>query len=522
MSLLQRLAGAPVLRRTGDALFRHYARRRIACLDRLDLDRAQQQTLLQLVDRARDTRFGRDHGFAHIRSVADYQRQVPLRSYEDFWRNYWQPTYPLLSNATWPGTIPYFALSSGTTSGITKYIPVSRAMLASNRKAALTTLTLFLAAHPGTPLFTGRIFFLGGSTCLTELRPDVRAGDLSGIVAVEVSSLLRPYTFPPLDLALAGDWDHKVQVLAEQSARLPITALSGVPSWLLVLFDRLKRVTGRERLADIWPTLRLVIHGGIKFDPYRSLFQKELGEHVALLETYPCSEGFVAAEDPRYGLLRLLPDHGLFFEFVPVAELGQERPTRHTVADLEPGVQYAIVLTTCAGLWSYLVGDTVCFEQRRPLLLRFSGRTKYYLSAFGEHVISEEVEQAVANAAEAAGASVADFHVGPVFPTQPHLAGRHYYLIEFVQPPSDVASFAAELDAALGRLNADYRAHRDGDLSLGAPEVWLVKTGGFAAWLRSLGKLGGQHKVPRMDNSGTLTGELGQWFAEHGFLEKEP
>ena len=296
--------------------------------------------------------------------------------------------------------------------------------------------------------------------------------------------------------------------------------LSGVPSWLLVLFDRLKHVTGKERIADIWPTLRLVIHGGTKFDPYRALFRKEIGDDsVGLLETYPCSEGFVATEDPRHELLRLVPDHGIFFEFVPVEELSKDRPTRHTVANLEIGVHYAVVLTTCAGLWSYLVGDTVCFERRDPPLLRFTGRTRYFLSAFGEHLISEEIERAVAAAAEATGAAVTDFHVGPVFPEQAPMPGHHRYLIEFVQAPADVARFAVELDEALGRLNEDYRAHRNGSLSLGGPEVVSVPRGGFAEWMRSRGKLGGQHKVPRMDNSGRITAGLFDWFVPNAGQE---
>jgi hypothetical protein len=512
--LLTRLAGSRLARRTADAVFAQVARRRLRSLDRCDTAAVQKQTLLRLVRHARDTHFGRDHGFAQLRTVEEYQRRVPLRDYEAFWRDYWQPAFPKLHGVTWPGRIPYLALSSGTTTGSTKYIPISPEMVASNRRAGLTTLSLFAATHPGASIWSGRIFFLGGSTDLVR-HGDVLAGDLSGIATIEVASPLRAYTFPPPDLALVSDWDQKVQRLAEASAKLPITVLSGVPSWLLVLFERLKRVTGKATVADVWPTLRLVIHGGTKFDPYRTTFRKELGdERIRLVETYPCSEGFVATEDPRYDLLRLIPDHGLFFEFVPVEDLGQDRPARHTCADLEPGVQYAVALTTCAGLWSYLVGDTVCFERRDPPLLRFTGRTKYYLSAFGEHLISEEVERAVAAAAEATGCAVTDFHVGPRFPESAGDPGRHRYLVEFTEPPADVARFAAELDGALCGLNEDYRAHRGGGLQMAAPEVVPVPRGGFAGWMRSRGKLGGQHKVPRMDNTGAITADLSRWVAE--------
>jgi hypothetical protein len=519
MTILESLAGRPFVRRITDAILGRYSRRRVACLDRLPPGPLQERTLLRLVRRARHTRFGRDHDFGRIRSLADYQARVPLGEYEDFWSQYWRPAFPVLDNVSWPGLIPYFALSSGTTSGTTKYVPVSWSMLRSNRRAALTTLALFLAAHPGTPLFAGRLFFLGGSTDLRTLSVSpgpVRAGDLSGIVAGEVPPLLRPYTFPPPDLALRTDWDEKVRLLAERGAGLPITMLSGVPSWLLVLFDRLRRVSGREHVAEVWPHLRLVLHGGTRFDPYRSLFRDVVGSPaIHFQETYPASEGFVAAEDPRHGLLRLLPDHDVFFEFVPCAELGSDRPARHTAADVQTGVPYAVAVTTCAGLWSYVLGDTVCFECRRPPLLRFTGRTRQFLSAFGEHLIGDEVERAVAAAASAAETAVVDFHAGPLFPESPGTPGRHCFLVEFASPagPETVAAFAAALDAALCRLNEDYAAHRRGDLALLAPEVRPVPPGGFAAWLRGRGQLGGQHKVPRLDNSGSLIGGISAAWA---------
>lgn len=512
--MLETLASRPLMRRAADAILQRFAQRRVAKLDRLCVARIQEQTLLRLVRHARFTRFGRDHGFASIQSIAEYQQRVPLRDYEAFWSEYWSRSFPFLQGVTWPGPVPYFALSSGTTSGTTKYVPVSREMLASNRKAGLTTLAFFLHAYPQTPLFTGRLFFLGGSTDLEVLgRPShsspIRAGDLSGIVAQEAGFFLRPYVFPPLELALLRDWEQKIDLLARRGAGMPITMLSGVPSWLLLLFDRLRQVTGHERIRDVWPMLRLVIHGGTKFDPYRALFRKTIGsDAVRFLETFPASEGFIATEDPRYDLLRLVPDHNVFFEFVPVEELKANRPIRHTASNLETGVQYAVALTSCAGLWSYLLGDTVCFERRQPPLLRFTGRTRHFLSAFGEHLISEEIERAVAAAATATGTAVVDFHVGPVFPEKPSSPGRHRYLVEFAEAPVDLERFAAELDRVLGQANEDYRVHRAGNLTLQAPEVQVVRRGGFADWMRSRGQLGGQHKVPRMDNTGQLTEQL--------------
>ncbi|HYV36049.1 MAG TPA: GH3 auxin-responsive promoter family protein [Gemmataceae bacterium] len=510
--LLQSLAGNVLSRRAADLFFGIYARRRVRYVDAQDINHIQTETLLSLVRHAQHTRFGREHDFGRIRTLADYQERVPLRDYDAFWSEYWQPAFPNLADVTWPGPIPYLALSSGTTTGTTKYIPVSPEMLASNRRAAMTSLSWFRAAFPAKSLFTGRMFFLGGSTDLQEhCDGKVLAGDLSGIVAREVPSLLRPYSFPPLDVALMKDWERKLGCLVEQSCTLPITVVSGVPSWLLALFERILQTTGRDKLVDVWPTLQVIVHGGTSFEPYRSRFRRVVGsDAVQFLETYPASEGFVAAEDPRHQLLRLILDHQVFFEFVPVEELGKDNPARHTAADVVPGVQYAVVLTTCAGLWSYILGDTVCFESRDPPLLRFTGRTRAGLSAFGEHLIGEEIERAITAAAEATGAEVVDFHVGPVFPESAGVPGRHRYLVEFAQLPGDLSAFARRLDEMLAKVNEDYAAHRAADLTMLAPEVWPVRRGGFADWMRSRGKLGGQHKLPRVDGSGRLTQEMSE------------
>ncbi len=512
------VAANRVVRAAVDAASVRYAHTRAVALDRMDAGKVQHDALLRLVRTASRTRFGRDHDFARIGSVADYQARVPVRDYEWFWTHYWKDAYPNLDDATWPGKVPYYALSSGTTSGTTKYIPVTREMVASNKKAAFTTLALFRHVHPEAKLFTGKFFFLGGSTDLRKQADGSHAGDLSGIAAKELMGFQRPYTFPPFDLTLMTDWEQKVGRFAELSAREPITALSGIPAWMLVLFDRLKRVTGKATVAEAWPDLRLVIHGGTKFDPYRDLFRREIGsDRVHFCEVYPCSEGFIATEDPRYNLLRIVPDHGVFFEFIPADELGRDRPTRHTLADVELGQQYAVVVTSCAGVWSYLVGDTVAFESRNPPLIRFTGRTKFFLSAFGEHLIQEEVDKAVAHAAAACGVDAVDHHVGPVFSDDPTRPGHHLYLVEFHgPPPADLRRFEDVLDAELNRLNEDYAAHRLGDLTMLRPVVRAVRPGGFGEWMKSRGKFGGQNKVPRMDNGGQMTRDLAAWFEGHG------
>jgi len=520
-AFLAPLAGSKLVRRAADAVLLRYAHRRTAALDRMDAGQVQHDTLLSLVRRARNTKFGRDHEFSRISSVADYQARVPIRDYEWMWNNYWQSAYPRLDDITWPGKIPYYALSSGTTSGATKYIPVSKEMVASNKKAAFTTTALFRHANPSAKLFTGKFFFLGGSTDLRRQPDGSLAGDLSGIAGRELLEFLRPYTFPPADAMLLTDWKDKVRRFAEMSVNEPITALSGIPAWMMVLFDRLREITGKSTVADIWPDLRLVVHGGTSFGPFRDLFKEAIGsDAVKYCEVYPCSEGFIATEDPRYHLLRVVPDHDVFFEFVPFEEFSDDgklhktHPPRHTLAKLETGVQYAVIITSCAGVWSYLVGDTVCFEKRNPPLLRFTGRTKFFLSAFGEHLIAEEVDTAVTHAAHICGVNAPEHHVGPVFPADRSKPGHHLYLIEFVpRPPKDLGLFSRELDAELSRLNEDYVAHRIGDLAMLLPEVKAVKPGGFAKWMEQRGKLGGQNKVPRVINDPALLADLQAFVA---------
>jgi hypothetical protein len=510
----------PLVRRIADAAQLRLAHRRVAQLDQMDAGRVQERALLKMVRHARHARFGREHHFNDIRTVDEYQDRVPIRDYEAFWTDYWKDAYPRLDNITWPGFTPYYALSSGTTSGATKYIPVTREMVRSNAKAAFTTLSLFRHANPDCQLLTGQFFFLGGCTELRKQADGSLAGDLSGIAAREVTDALRPYTFPPYDLSTLSDWEVKVQKLAEQSASRPITALSGVPSWMLILFERLKAVTGKRTIAEIWPQLRLVIHGGTKFDSYRELFRQEIGdERVKFCEVYPCSEGFVATEDPRYKLLRLVPDHDVVFEFIPFEDFdshGKMKPQhrRFLVGQVELGVRYAVAITSCSGIWSNLIGDTVEFERRDVPLLRFTGRTKNFLSAFGEHLIEEEVEKAIALAARECRVTTTDFHVGPVFPSDAKQPGHHLYLIEFRdRPPEDLARFTKLIDDELNRLNEDYAAHRVGDLTMRTPVVKVVPGGGFAAWMKSRGKFGGQNKVPRMDNNGVMTKEIETWMA---------
>lgn len=476
-------------------LVRPWARRRLHHLRTTDPVRTQAAILRRLRGVAGTTRFGRAHGFWDVEKVAEYQKAVPIRTYEDFWEEWWRPEFPVLQDVTWPGKVPFFCVTSGTSSGTTKYIPLTRETLKQNHRVALDVVAAHVAAYPESELFGGRSFVLGGSTALVKEAPGVRSGDLSGIVAKTEPWWMRPFTFPPPAVSLIDDWDVKLDALVEAVGGKTITSLAGVPSWTLIFFDRLERA-----YAD-WPLgeLELFVHGGIAWAPYAKRFAPYLARSGAVTrEVYPASEGFVAFADrgPDDGLL-LAWDSGLFFEFVPVEEIDDLEPTRHWLSTIEPDVEYAVVVSGPSGLFSYVLGDTVRFLETRPPRLVITGRTAYMLSAFGEHLIQTELDRAVTDAVEAAGGAVGEYVVGPVLPA--HGVGHHVVYVEPAERRDlDADALARAIDARLAELNDDYRAHRSGEVSMTAPEVRLLPPGTCAEWLRRQGKLGGQHKVPRV------------------------
>ena len=494
-------------------LLRLYARRRLRQLAAMEPQQAQRRVLSSLIDRGRTTKFGRDHGFSAAWSLDDYRARVPLRDYDAFWEDYWREPFPRLVDCTWPGLIPWLAVSSGTTTGATKYIPVSREMHRSNVRASADLLTHHLANRPQSRLFAGRVFMLGGSTGLVRQAHGVFSGDLSGIATSAMPAWARLRYFPPRDLESIADWQVKIDRFAERSLDEDITAVVGTPSWLLIYFERLAEIAGARRggrasrIADIYPGLEMLGHGGVAWAPYRDRFAALLeGSRAETREVYPASEGFFAIADRGDGEgLRLLLDNGIFYEFIPLDRLDSPQPDCRWIGDVEPGVNYALAVTTCAGLWRYLVGDTVTVVERDPPRVLVTGRTSYMLSAFGEHVIGAEVERAVAEAARAIGATVSDFAAGSLLPEETGARGGHLYIVELGGERSAngldsgrQAHFAEALDATLCRLNDDYAAHRAGGYGMDAARVRFLPPGAFAAWMKSRGKLGGQNKVPRI------------------------
>jgi hypothetical protein len=498
-------------------LGRGYARFRARRLGREDAEQVQERQLLRLLRTAAGTRFGRDHGFGAIRSVAGYQASVPLRSYEELHRDYWRADFPHIDGSTWPEPIREFAITAGTTSDHYKLIPCSPSIMRSHMRAIGELYVQHLLARPTSRIFGGSSLVLYGDRELRTLAPGIVSCDLTGLGHAHVPRWLRNFSFMPRDIELLVGWEAKIERLAERALGGDIRALAGFPSWMLLFFARLAEAAGKReaRVAELLPNLELIVHGGVHSGPYRALFDRIMeGSRAERRETYAASEAFMAVGDRGFGDgMRLLIDNGVFYEFVPVEEIGRPRPTRHWTADIETGREYAVVLTTCAGLWSYVLGDTVRFVDRRPPRLRVSGRLGAWLDSFGEHVIQAQLDEAVAEAATAIGRGVADYTVFGVVPERPGIAGRHDYVVEFSPPVTSeeaLARFTAVLDAAMKRLNGNYNTYRIQDAVLAAPGVINAPPGTFYTWMKRRGRVGGQRKVPRV---------LGERALQHSLLD---
>lgn len=504
--------------RTAGSLLNWYARQRRQAWERASRRAAdvQERTLLRMVSRARETVFGQRYGFAQIRSVADYQARVPIGTYLDF--------DPLLERAaawaedvTWPGRARFWVKTSGTTAG-DKHIPVTPEAFASHRKGGWDAFLLAAERVGAADLLAGPMLFLGGSTTLAAYGKDCLLGDLSGLVVRRLPPVIRSRYSPGPDLAAIGDWEQRIAAIARLAARQDLRLLSGMPSWVTILFDRVaaaRRESGRavRDMGECWPNLRVFIHGGVAFDPYRPVFEEWVGRPLSRIEVYPASEGFVAVQTEPRGGLSLMLDYGIFYEFVPVEDLGTSSPRRHTAADVEIGRNYALALSSPAGLWSYLLGDTVRFVARDPLRLVIIGRTRHFVNAFGENVIVEEVERALIEACRATRAEVVEFTVAPRYPTQAEARGGHDWTIEFRRQPNDLGTFGAALDRRLQELNADYHTKRRGGVGMLPPRIIPVSAGTFYRWMRQQGKLGDQHKVPRVMNDRLVADGLLRWNA---------
>ncbi|MCK5942408.1 MAG: GH3 auxin-responsive promoter family protein [Planctomycetes bacterium] len=459
----------------------------------------QRRVLDRLLAQLRRTAFGREHGLDRVRSHDDLRRAVPLRDYHGM-APWWERARAGERDVVWPGLTKFWAISSGTTSG-EKFLPVTAATIANNKRGGFDSLVPHLADGGG-DLFGGKLLFLGGSTALRR-HGQVWIGDNTGIMALHVPRCLRGMHAPDAAVRAMPSWERKVEQAAAQTADADLRMLAGVPSWIVLFGEQVLercRAQGRDvaTLGDVWPNLQLFVHGGVTFAPYAERCRQLIGREVRYTDTYSASEGgMLAVQDRREGpgMLPLL-DRSTFFEFVPKDEVGRDDARRLAIDEVEPDVDYAVALTTDSGIVSYLVGDLVRFESTAPLRLVFAGRTAHTLNAFGEHVSGGELERAVAAAAAATAAAVSEFAVGVRYPAPGEPMGGHRYLVEFHREPDDVATFGRVLDEALQSGNEDYATHRT--YGLQAPTVELLPAGAFLAFMRQRGKVGGQHKVPRL------------------------
>ena len=462
-----------------------------------------------LLMRAQDTEFGRQYGFEHIDNRKDFARQVPVQNYETLKSQIRRMMYGE-EDVLWPGRVSWFAKSSGTTSDRSKFIPVSSEnMQGCHAKSTWDALALLYAMLPDASIFHRKNLIMGGSLAPFEEFPETTYGDVSAIMLQHLPIFGRPFLTPDFETALLDKWDEKLERMVHTCIREDVGMLGGVPTWIIVLFKRILEYTGKENILQVWPNVQVYTHGGVGFRPYRQTFREFIpSSSFVYQEVYNASEGFFAAQD-RIGAedMLLLLDNGMFFEFIPEGEWNSANPEAVGLRDVEEGLQYALVISANSGLWRYTPGDTIEFTSVRPYRIRVTGRTQQYINAFGEEVMIDNVEKAIALACDAHQARIADYTVAPIF-LDGEKRGAHEWVVEFAQEPKEVESFRRDLDSSLQNLNSDYTAKRSGDLALEMLHLTVAPSGTFNSWMAYRGKLGGQNKVPRLSNDRRYVDEL--------------
>ncbi len=458
---------------------------------------AQQRTFEYLISKGRQTRFGREHGFESVGSYGDFRKRVPIRDYEEL-RPYVEAVIKGESDVLWPGRPRYFAKTSGTTSG-SKFIPITGESMREQVNASRDALLTHIVRSGSASFVNGKMIFLQGSPVLEE-KGGIQYGRLSGISAHYVPSYLLRNRLPSWETNCIEDWETKVERVVDETMGEDMRVIAGIPSWLQMYFERLQERSGGKTMKEIFPNLSLLVYGGVNYEPYRSRFHELLGGRVNSLEIFPASEGFFAYQDEleNDGLLLLL-DAGIFYEFVPLKDYGRPDAPRLTIGEVEQGVDYAMMLSTSAGLWGYDLGDTVRFVSLKPYKVVVSGRVKHFISAFGEHVIAKEVEQALQEGMSAVPCAVNEFTVAPMVSPPGEELPYHQWFIEFASQPSDLDRFASILEESMQRQNSYYRDLIEGKI-LQPLRITVVPRGGFERYMKSIGKLGGQNKVKRLSN----------------------
>ena len=461
----------------------------------------QEEWFRKLIQSGRFSEWGHMYDYASIKTVADYQSRVPVQDYDTlkpFINRLRQGEQRLL----WSSDVRWFAKSSGTTSDKSKFIPVTNEALEEcHFKGGKDLLSIYCNNHPETGLFNGKLLSLGGSHQINSFENDSFYGDLSAILIQNLPYWIQLFRTPEISIALMDEWEEKIEKMALTTSREDVTNISGVPSWTLVLLQRILEITGKKNINEVWPNLELFIHGAVNFKPYQEQFHRLIpNSGMNYYETYNASEGFFGIQDRhRSDDMLLMLDYGIFYEFIPMDDFGSDNPKALTLDQVKTGENYAILITTNAGLWRYKIGDTVMFTSLNPFRIRITGRTAHFINAFGEELIVDNAEMAITSTCRKTGAVVREYTAGPVYYSDTS-CGAHEWLIEFEKSPANADEFSFVLDQELKNVNSDYEAKRYKDMALRPPLVRIMPTDTFYRWLKSKEKLGGQHKVPRLSN----------------------
>ncbi|MFC4263083.1 GH3 auxin-responsive promoter family protein [Ferruginibacter yonginensis] len=471
---------------------------------------AQRQVLQSLITDAQYTHFGKKYQFDKLFTIKEFKKRVPLHEYDDV-RPYIEKMMAGEENILWNTPVKWFAKSSGTTNDKSKFIPVSEESLKDNHfKASKDVLTKYYTNFPSSNLLTGKSLVVGGSHQISQLSNEIATGDLSAILMQNSPFWGQWLRTPELSIALLDEWENKIEQLANVTANENVTMLAGVPTWTLLLLKRILEIKQKQTIKEVWPNLELYINGGVSFVPYRQQFEQIIGKPINYLEIYNASEGFIAGQEkPDDDGLMLFTEHGIFYEFLPVENYGQPNPQTLGLTAVQLHKNYAIVISTTGGLWRYIMGDTVEFTSLNPYKIKITGRLKHYMNAFGEEVIVDNADNAIAVAAQQTGAVVSDYTAAPIYFTE-QSNGAHEWLIEFEKAPAQLDVFIEKMDTHLKSINSDYEAKRQKSIALRMPVVHAVPVGTFTAWLRTKGKVGGQHKVPRLSNERKIIDEIKQ------------
>lgn len=469
--------------------------------------KVQRDTLQELLAKAATTEYGRKYRFDTILTAEQYRERLPVIHYEEI-SNDIHRMMEGENNILWPEEVKWFAKSSGTTNAKSKFIPVSPTILEeSHFRGGKDVIAIFNKLNPEAQVFSGKTLALGGSSEVSRSNNNCQFGDLSAILISNTPFWANMMKTPDSSIMLMSNWEEKIEKICETTVKEDVRCLAGVPSWFLTVINKILEKTGKENLHEVWPNLELFIHGGISFTPYREQYKRLLPHpKMKYMETYNASEGFFGLQDdPADPSMLLMLDYGIYYEFMPMSEMGKQYPRTLLLEEVEPGVNYAMIITTSGGLWRYMIGDTISFTSTKPYKFRITGRTKLFINAFGEELIIDNATEALKHACEQTGANVFEFTAAPVFMDEGR-KGAHEWLIEFDTPPDNPENFAEILDRELQKLNSDYEAKRL--LSLERLKLHIARPGLFNDWLKEKGKLGGQHKVPRLWNDRTHIDEL--------------